>query len=156
MENGKIFNRQKQKPQRQELRGNMPMPEKILWAQIRNQQLGVKFRRQHGIGRYIADFYCAQLKLVIELDGDSHYQNGGQEYDQVRDEFMHALGLTVLRFTNRDVMNNLDGVLAVIKSLTPSQPPPATRPASKAGRSKAKSNPLPTSPCSRGRGRLPV
>jgi very-short-patch-repair endonuclease len=124
MENGKIFNRQKQKPQRQELRGNMPMPEKILWAQIRNQQLGVKFRRQHGIGRYIADFYCAELKLVIELDGDSHYQEGGQEYDQIRDAFMHALGLTVLRFTNRDVMNNLDGVLAVIKSVTPSQPPP--------------------------------
>jgi very-short-patch-repair endonuclease len=114
MENGKIFNRQKQKSQRQELRGNMPLPEKILWAQIRNQQLGVKFRRQHGIGRYIADFYCAELKLVIELDGDSHYQDGGQEYDQIRDEFMRALGLTVLRFTNRDVMNNLSGVLAVI------------------------------------------
>ena len=125
MENGKIFNRQKQKPQRQELRGNMPMPEKILWARIRNQQLGVKFRRQHGIGRYIADFYCAELKVVIELDGDSHYQEGGQEYDQIRDEFMRALGLTVLRFTNCDVMNNLDGVLAVIKSLTS----PATRPA---------------------------
>ena len=124
MENRKIFNRQKQKPQRQELRGNMPMPEKILWTQIRNQQLGVKFRRQHGIGRYIADFYCAELKLVIELDGDSHYQDGGQEYDQTRDEFMRALGLTVLRFTNRDVMDNLSEVVSVIKSLTPSQPPP--------------------------------
>ncbi|HEX7763840.1 MAG TPA: endonuclease domain-containing protein, partial [Cellvibrio sp.] len=92
----------------------MPLPEKILWAQIRKQQLGVKLRRQQGTGRYIADFYCAECKLVIELDGDSHYQDGRQEYDQIRDEFMRALGLTVLRFTNGEVMNNLDGVLAVI------------------------------------------
>ncbi|MFC3116035.1 endonuclease domain-containing protein [Cellvibrio fontiphilus] len=116
MKNGRIFNIQQQKTQRQELRSNMPLPEKILWAKIRNQQLGVKFRRQHGIDRYIADFYCAEYKLVIELDGVSHYENAAQDYDHIRDEFMRALGLTVLRFTNAEVMNNLDGVIAVISA----------------------------------------
>jgi very-short-patch-repair endonuclease len=99
MENKRIFNRQQQKLQRQQLRANMPMPEKILW---------VKFRRQHGIGRYIVDFYCPEWALVIELDGDSHYQDGAQEYDAMRDEFMRSMGIHVLRFTNVEVMNNLE------------------------------------------------
>jgi very-short-patch-repair endonuclease len=114
MENRRIFNRQQQKLQRQQLRANMPMPEKILWAKIRNQQLGVKFRRQHGIGRYIVDFYCPEYALVIELDGDSHYQDDAQEYDTIRDEFMRSIDLQVLRFTNIDVMNNLESVVMKI------------------------------------------
>lgn len=114
MENKRIFNCQQQKLQRQQLRANMPMPEKILWAKIRNQQLGVKFRRQHGIGRYIVDFYCPECALVIELDGDSHYQEGAQEYDAIRDEFMRSMDLQVLRFTNVDVMNNLESVVMKI------------------------------------------
>lgn len=114
MENKRIFNRQQQKLQRQQLRANMPMPEKILWAKIRNQQLGVKFRRQHGIGRYIVDFYCPECALVIELDGDSHYHQGAQEYDAIRDEFMRSMELQVLRFTNVDVMNNLESVVIKI------------------------------------------
>ena len=72
----------------------------------------MKFRRQHGIGRYIADFYCAERSLVIELDGDTHYTSDAQAYDRERDAFMQALDLTVLRFTNIDVFNNLEGVLA--------------------------------------------
>lgn len=128
MENKRIFNRRSQKAFRQSLRSNMPMPEKILWARIRNQQLGTRFRRQHGIGGYIADFYCPEYKLVIELDGDSHYQDDSGNYDQARDEFMQGLGLSVLRFSNRDITENLSGVLTVIcASLgggTPSRPPP--------------------------------
>lgn len=114
MENKRIFNRQQQKLQRQQLRANMPMPEKILWAKIRNQQLGVKFRRQHGIGRYIVDFYCPECSLVVELDGDSHYQKGAQEYDAIRDKFMLSMGIQVLRFTNVEVMNNLENVVIKI------------------------------------------
>lgn len=117
MENKRIFNRQQQKLQRQHLRANMPMPEKILWAKIRNQQLGVKFRRQHGIGRYIVDFYCPECALVIELDGDSHYQEGAQEYDAIRDEFMRSMDLEVLRFANVGVMNNLESVVIRICEL---------------------------------------
>lgn len=77
---------------------------------IRNKQLGVRFRRQYGIGRYVVDSYCLELALVIELDGNSHYEEGAQEYDQVRDVFMESLGLRVLHFTNVDVMNNIEGV----------------------------------------------
>jgi len=114
MNNKKIFNQKQQKPLRQQLMANVPMPEKILWAKLRNQQLGVKFRRQHGIGRYIVDFYCPECALVIELDGDSHYQKGAQEYDAVRDEFMNVLGLHVLRFTNSELMENSEAVVMKI------------------------------------------
>ncbi len=127
-ESEKIFNRKNQRSTRQHLRNSVSVLERILWSKIRNQQLGVKFRQQHGIGKYVVDFYCPDFKLVVELDGDSHYQDGAQEYDQIRDEFMRGMGLRVLRFTNIEVMNNLDGVLLAIyddiKSLTPSLPPP--------------------------------
>lgn len=114
MEDGKVFNHKQQKLLRQQLRSNMPLPEKILWAKIRNQQLGIKFRRQHGIGRYIVDFYCAECGLVIELDGDSHYKVGAQEYDKIRDEFMRCLGLRVLRFTNRQIVKDIDAAMRKI------------------------------------------
>ena len=71
-------------------------------------------RRQHGIGKYIVDFYCSDFQLVIELDGDSHYQASAQEYDYVRDEFMRTAGLRILRFTNIEVMNNLNEVVLAI------------------------------------------
>lgn len=114
MNNERIFNRKQQKLLRQQLRSAVPLPEKILWARIRNQQLGVKFRRQHGIGRYIVDFYCPEHKLIIELDGDSHYQDGAQEYDAIRDEFMNALGLQVMRFTNSELMENPEAAVMKI------------------------------------------
>ena len=111
MKNDNIFNRPEQKSLRQALRGNMPVPEQILWAKIRNHQLGVKFRRQHGIGPYIVDFYCPEAMLVIELDGHSHYIDGTPENDRIRGEFLQTLGLRVIRYLNSDVMQNLDGVL---------------------------------------------
>lgn len=110
----KVFNIKKHMKLRQTLRNDLPEPEKQLWQQLRKKQLGVKFRRQHGIGRYIADFYCPECKLVIELDGDSHYQAHAQEYDRERDNFMQALGITVLRFDNYEVMTNVEGVLMQI------------------------------------------
>ena len=110
----KVFNQKEQKTIRQSLRNSVSTIEKILWSKIRNQQLGVKLRRQHGIGKYIVDFYCPDFQLVIELDGDSHYQEGAQEYDHIRDEFMRAAGLRILRFTNIEVMNNLDEVVLAI------------------------------------------
>ncbi len=111
MKNDKIFNRPEKKAMRQVLRRNMPVPEQILWAKIRNQQLGVKFRRQHGIDQYIVDFYCPEAMLVIELDGDSHYIDGTEDKDRIRNEFMQTLGLRVIRYLNSDVMQNLDGVI---------------------------------------------
>lgn len=93
----------------------MPTAEVILWAQLQKKQLyGYKFRRQQGIGRYIVDFYCARAKLVIEIDGDSHFQPGVAAYDLERQKFIESLGFTVIRFINTDIYENLSGVLDVI------------------------------------------
>lgn len=105
-----IFNKPEHKKRRQTLRGDMPEPEKRLWQILRKEQMGVKFRRQHGIGDYIVDFYCPELKLVIEVDGDSHYSEKARNNDNVRDEYMRSLGIITLRFNNDDVMKNIEGV----------------------------------------------
>ncbi|MEW7312706.1 endonuclease domain-containing protein [Buttiauxella gaviniae] len=95
-------------------------PERILWTRLCCQQLGTKFRRQHGIGHYIVDFYCAEFSLVIELDGDSHYRPEAWEYDKQRDAFMQSRNIRVLRIANNEVINNLDGVLShIIRLLSP-------------------------------------
>ena len=109
-----IFNHPKQTHLRRRLRKNPTEPERRLWAKLRNRQLGVKFRRQHGIGDYIVDFYCAECALVIELDGESHFTLTGMEYDRVRDEYMKKIGLNILRFSNTAVIQNLDAVVTNI------------------------------------------
>lgn len=110
-----IFNPPQYTAKRQTLRNNPTQPEQTLWAVLRGKQLGVKFRRQHGIGHYIVDFYCPQCQLVIEVDGDSHYSTEGKSHDQARDAYMVSLGLKVLRFTNAEVMQNTAGVYDAIK-----------------------------------------
>ena len=87
--------------------------ERMLWHALRGKQLEVRrFRRQHPIGPYIADFACLDKKLVIELDGDQHQDRIA--YDARRTVFLHMQDWQVLRFWNNDVLNNLDGVLAKI------------------------------------------
>ncbi|MET2946686.1 endonuclease domain-containing protein [Vibrio owensii] len=119
----RTFNLKYQKQIRSQLRANMPKPEEVLWQRIRRKQLGVKFRRQHGIGRYIVDFYCAELNLVIEIDGDSHFSDEGKEKDTIRDAFLEALGIKVLRFTNEEVMKQTESVLERLFNLVRSSNP---------------------------------
>ncbi|AUV86828.1 endonuclease domain-containing protein [Vibrio campbellii] len=119
----RTFNLKYQKKIRSQLRSNMPKPEEVLWQKIRRKQLGVKFRRQHGIGRYIVDFYCAELNLVIEIDGDSHFSDEGKEKDTIRDSFMETLGIKVLRFTNEEVMKQTESVLERLFNLVWSNNP---------------------------------
>ncbi len=78
---------------------------------MRSKQLGTKFRRQHGIGHYIVDFYCAERALIVEIDGDSHYDDDAIVYDKRRSEFFEANGFCVIRFTNLDIIQNKAGVL---------------------------------------------
>ncbi|CPR16329.1 DNA methylase, putative [Brenneria goodwinii] len=99
------------------MRKNPTEPERRLWESIRHRQLGAKFRRQHGIGIYIVDFYCSECDLVIEIDGDSHFTAEGITHDSLRDDYMRSLGLSVLRIPNTDIMNNLDGVLMMISNM---------------------------------------
>lgn len=101
----------------------MTEPEQRLWKMLRGETLGVKFRRQFGIGPYIADFYSPRNKVVIEIDGESHASPEGQTYDHDRDTFMINLGIRVLRFTNHEVLTNIDGVLARVQEIMPSPLP---------------------------------
>jgi very-short-patch-repair endonuclease len=104
------------KTRRKQLRNNLTPAEAALWECIKNSQLkGKKFRRQHSIGSYIVDFYCPELKLVIELDGQSHDSNDQYLYDQRRTNFLFKNGIKVIRFENKDVLKNLDGVLVEIQ-----------------------------------------
>jgi very-short-patch-repair endonuclease len=105
----------KLKPFSRSLRSNMTDAEKLLWSKIRRKQLkGLQFYRQKIIGNYIADFYCPKLKPVIEVDGGQHYSAEGRENDRVRDNYMTGAGITVIRFSDRDVLKNLEGILEEI------------------------------------------
>jgi len=104
------------------LRRNLTDVERLLWRALRDKQLGGhRFRRQHPIGRYIADFACIEQKLVIELDGGQHQEQ--LAYDEQRTAFIQAQGWQVLRFWNNDVLNNLDGVLTTIEERLTVLPP---------------------------------
>ncbi|MBI4599092.1 endonuclease domain-containing protein [Candidatus Uhrbacteria bacterium] len=111
-----IFNCVKNLSRRQALRNEMTPAEVLLWSQLKGKQTGYKFRRQHGIGEYIVDFYCPDLRLVIELDGNVHGTPEAEAYDQRRSEYLASVGLQVIRFANTDVFNNLEGVLEAIRN----------------------------------------
>ncbi len=97
------------------LRKALTNAERVLWIELRDRRLnGLKFRRQVPVANYIADFYCAEKQLVIELDGDVHELR--QQSDRERDAFFSAHGLSVLRFRNDQVIFDLDLVLSVIRS----------------------------------------
>lgn len=107
-------------PYAQSLRSNLTDAEQKIWHQLRGKQIHqYKFRRQHIIGKYIVDFLCADLKLIIEIDGGQH----NEDADKIRTEFLEGEGYKVLRFWNNDVLGNIDGVMEVIsieiQSLTP-------------------------------------
>ncbi len=103
------------KPLARELRQNMTDAEHILWKRLRRKQiLGVSFYRQKPLACYIVDFYCAAARLVIELDGSQHYTPDTQQHDAIRTQTLEAMGLRVLRFDNRQVLQELATVIEVI------------------------------------------
>lgn len=101
----------------EELRKNQTENEKLLWLYIKSNQLGVRFKRQHPIWMYIADFYCHELKLVIELDGSVHLQKAVMENDKIREEDLKSFGIIVIRFTNRELRNEINIVIDKIKKV---------------------------------------
>ena len=104
-----------------ELRQNATDAERLLWHLLRNRHLaGAKFRRQHPVGSYILDFYCAQVKLAIELDGGQHSEAAQQQRDRRRTRMLAAHGIRVLRFWNNEVLAETEAVLETIwNALTP-------------------------------------
>jgi len=116
---GEIFTKSEYKKARQELRTNSTKAESLLWGKLRRKQLNCfKFRRQHSIGRYIVDFYCKDLALVIELDGVHHNEDQQLEYDRIRTQYFKQLGINELRFNNDQVLSSLNKVLDEIKNYT--------------------------------------
>src|SRR3990172_7556023 len=102
----------KTKHQAIKLRKESTPAERKLWSRIRNDQLGVTFRRQHAIGNYIPDFSSPKAKLVIELDGSQHLEQ--EEYDEERTKYLESQGYKVIRFWNNDVIKDIDGVILAI------------------------------------------
>jgi very-short-patch-repair endonuclease len=95
-----------------ELRKNMTDAERFLWARVRKKQLkNYQFYRQKNIGNYIVDFYCPAAKLIVEVDGGHHYESENIQKDKTRDNYLGNLGFTILRFSDRDIFKNIEGVL---------------------------------------------
>jgi very-short-patch-repair endonuclease len=94
---------------------NMTLAELILWKKLKDRKLfKLKFRRQHPIDIFIVDFYCHAYKLAIEVDGEIHYENEAKEYDLGRTAELEKFGIKVLRFTNDDIIYNIDVVINLI------------------------------------------
>lgn len=111
-----IFNKPEKKGLRSRLRNDQTEAERILWNQLRRRQVeGQKFRRQHGLGKYIVDFYCPSLLLIIEIDGDTHSTESEIKYDKIREQYLVLLGCSILRFTNNDVYDSLNDVVETIR-----------------------------------------
>ncbi len=98
-----------------ELRKNCTETENLLWQRLKGKKvLGLKFRRQHCISNFIADFYCHQYKLVIEVDGSIHNTSYNKERDIERDKIMNELGLSIIRLKNTEILDNLDNAILKI------------------------------------------
>jgi very-short-patch-repair endonuclease len=102
----------KLKKRARRLRKNMTEAEIRLWNHLRRKQIkGLQFFRQRPIGNYIVDFYAPEEKLVIEVDGGQYYEEDGLEYDEARDAFLEGQGLKVIRFSNLNVLKNINGIV---------------------------------------------
>jgi very-short-patch-repair endonuclease len=112
----KLYNKNLLRGRRKNLRNNVTKEETILWECLKNYFKHIKFRRQYSVGPYILDFYSRELRLAIELDGFQHLDN--KEYDQERDAFLNGKNITVLRFWNDEIRNNLLGVIDRIQKFT--------------------------------------
>ena len=108
------YNKNLKQPSR-DLRNNMTDAEQLLWQRLRRKQiLGLQFYRQKPVLNFIVDFYCPAASLVIECDGGQHYTAEGLEADRARDQALAQLGLNVLRFDNRQILTEIDGVIELI------------------------------------------
>src|SRR5512139_2297742 len=105
------FNRTGEKTKRRMLRHNPPEAERQLWQYLKSGQLGIKFRRQYSVDAYVIDFYAVPAKLAVEIDGDSHFTTLAQEHDNERTAHLRSFGIDVIRFTNAEVLRNVEGVL---------------------------------------------
>ncbi len=127
MDNENYYYNKKLQSNANALRKNMTKAEACIWKYVlRAKQLkGLQFRRQRAIGKYIADFACLEKWLIIEIDGGTHNIDSVAQYDKVREADLIELGFRVVRFTDKDVLENIDGVRQYLEVLVEDFPPPA-------------------------------
>ncbi|OGU71690.1 MAG: hypothetical protein A2V93_11190 [Ignavibacteria bacterium RBG_16_34_14] len=109
----KLYNKKSEKEKRRFLRNHQTVAENLVWIYLRKKQISSeRFLRQYGIKYYVLDFYCPSLKLAVEIDGDSHFEsNESIDYDKERENFLKSLGISIIRFTNQEVIENLEKVI---------------------------------------------
>ena len=120
----RVYNLTELKPRRRDLRQRSTKSEELLWKKLRNNKLGVKFRRQYSVRGYVVDFYCPKKRLVVELLGSVHKSSAAKKYDDYRREYLKAFWITILEFWNDEVERDIDGVIGKIKSYLISGPSP--------------------------------
>jgi len=97
---------------RRKLRKDLTSAEKLFWSKVAHKQFfNLKFRKQHGIGPYIVDFYCSEKALVVEIDGDTHAGVENKERDEKRTKYLKSFGYSIYRYQNADVLTNVNGVM---------------------------------------------
>jgi len=102
---GKHYNRKQEKEKRRQLRKNQTYCEKIMWLHLRNRQLlGIKFRRQYSVDKFVIDFYAPEIKFAIELDGNIHNLPDQKEYDKERQKYIETFGIKFIRITNEELL----------------------------------------------------
>ena len=112
-----LYNRRELLTLRRKLRRRQTLAEKALWRALRNRRLdGIKFFRQYSVDRRILDFYCTTCRLAIEVDGPYHLEEGQRKKDAERTAFLNSLDIEVIRFTNEEVLTDIDSVLARIRA----------------------------------------
>ena len=112
----RLFNNRSLKALRKKLRNNSTSAEASLWNILKSSQImGMKFRRQHSIGPYVLDFYCPEIKLAIELDGQSHMNHLAEEHDEKRSSFLSNAGIDIIRFENKRVFEAPGDIVSEIK-----------------------------------------
>ena len=111
-----LYNQKDLKEKRKELRSNSTSAEAVLWSMLKGKQIeGKRWRRQFSIGYYILDFYCPEIKLAVELDGNEHYTVIGKFNDERREEYLNSLGITIIRFENKDIWYSTEHVIETIR-----------------------------------------
>ncbi len=107
----KVYNKKEMTKTRKALRNSMPKAEVILWSHLKGKQFReLKFRRQYSIGHYVVDFFCPKIRLVIELDGESHLSKTQRIRDKTRQKIIEKTGIKILRYYNTDIYENIEGV----------------------------------------------
>ncbi len=114
------YNNKSLKPRRRQLRNRSTTEEKLLWNKLRMKKLGYKFVRQYSVAGYVIDFYCPAKRLAIEIDGGYHLTKSQQIYDNYRTRYIRSADIKEIRFSNNEIIRNIDEVIKKIITFLPS------------------------------------